>query len=1206
MKAIYMVLLAMVFLIPLVSGLEFDNRLTYEDDDMTGVITNAFGFGKEIGRVTLKSHDSPTQIRNVIRGKDRVVMYYDFKFDEIYQDGLGEVSFIDSRTGKEIEKDYHFVKEVYTYRTVNEYEDVCGDVYNDVNETWNNVCVKNKIGSHEVKKANWEKIGNDVPKGEVRIGLATDVSGKDYIDGIWKIAGQQVAKHAEWTESLNTDIVAYWPFANVSDVTGNGHDLGVNEGTPQYTTVGCLIGGCFASQDNDNLNLNGDGEVDFGYGDNDFTWSVWVNYDNVANPGYFFGRGAVYSASTGNDGSNTDYWGTDWWSPSGAKTGSIGSSTTWYQYTMVYDATASNLTLWKDATPFFSSDLGSIRLGGAIDSNFGTRGKSDVDLNGKMDEMGYWDRALSISEVIQLYNSGNGVTYIADFTTAPNITFPENTTYVSELSSINYTQGGNAYCWASTDGGATNTTTVTAGVNFTGLSSGGGSSTWTVYCNDTSNVVLQDNVTFFVEAGVETHLKSPADALSTTDTTIEFEVNATASGGATLRNQTIYLYYSNSTLLATNYSTISGLTSSRKFNYTFADGAYIWNAITEANSSTIFVNDWDTNRTFTVDSTAPIITITYPTTAIDFHKVNNNLRINWTVSDVTAGLDLCWIEYQSVNTTVTCNNNGTLINITNSGDKSAVFYANDTLGNQNSNSFNWSYKVFWNSETFNTTVYESQTQTYILNMSSTGDETVTANFSFNGINYTTTKEGTNTQMNFTFSHDLPIGVGTFNFSWNVFYGSDIITTPAQSQTVDLLNLSICGLGGLNTPFINFTARDEVTDLPLDFTVDIADWTYYYLGAGDVSKIYSYVDVSANISSFAFCATPNLTIQQSLEVKYSDFIGDYPLRTYQTLDPMSNTTTNTILYLLKTTDGEDITLQVVSPSGVPIEGVYVNVTRTISGNLVLLGSGSTGADGGINFFLNPDFIHTFTFVKAGYDTLITSFQPKDSTITLGAAITGNQTYDFLRGISWAIKPLDFTLENETHYIFNYSFANNGYWVVDEWGFILTNNSGFVLGSNSSTTSAGGNLNVNVTTGNNSYILMNYYWNIGGNYSNATKIWGVLDQTPKGTISGFINLLKLYTSDCVNCTADETSLFGLTLWGRTLLIFFAIFILTGTLAYTSGIYSPTAIAAFASGWITLFDIGLELLPLLPNSLAVHGVYSIISWMVVLMIGYREAMR
>ena len=1169
-----MVIFAMVFLIPLVSAFEFDNRLTYEDEDMTGVITNAFGLGKEIGRVTLKSHDSPTQIRNVIRGKDRVVMYYDFKFDEIYQDGLGEVSFIDSRTGKEIEKDYHFVKEVYTYRTVNEYEDVCGDVYNDVNETWNNVCVKNKIGSHEVKKANWEKIGNDVPKGEVRIGLATDVSGKDYIDGIWKIAGQQVAKHAEWTESLNTDIVAYWPFANVSDVTGNGHDLGVNEGTPQYTTSGCLIGGCFASQDNDNLNLNGDGEVDFGYGDNDFTWSVWVNYDNVANPGYFFGRGAVYSASTGNDGSNTDYWGTDWWSPSGAKTGTIGSSTTWYQYTMVYDATASNLTLWKDASPFFSSDIGSIKLGGAIDSNFGTRGKSDVDLNGKMDEMGYWNRALSISEVIQLYNGGTGITYIADFTTAPNITFPENTTYVYELSNINYTQGGNAYCWASTDGGATNTTTVTAGVNFTGLSSGGGSSTWTVYCNDTSNVVLQDNVTFFVEAGVETFLKSPADALSTTDTTIEFEVNATASGGATLRNQTIYLYYSNSTLLTTNYSTISGLTSSRKFNYTFADGAYIWNAITEANSSTIFVNDWDTNRTFTVDSTAPIITITYPTTAIDFHKVNNNLRINWTVSDVTAGLDLCWIEYQSVNTTVTCNNNGTLINITNSGDKSAVFYANDTLGNQNSNSFNWSYKVFWNSETFNSTVYESQTQSYILNISSTGDETVTANFTFNGINYTTTKEGTNTQMNFSFSHDLPLGVGTFNFNWDVFYGSEIINTTPQSQTVDILNLSICGLGGLNTPFINFTAKDEATDLPLNFTIDIADWTYYYLGEGDIFKTYSFVNVNANISSYAFCATPNLTIQQSLEVKYSDFDGDYPLRTYKTLDAISNTTTNTVLYLLKSTDGQYVTFQVLSGSGSPIQNVVANASREIpqgSGNVVLIGSGLTDASGAITYFVNPDFSHTFTFdgTSLGLPKRIETITPSKTEYTVylseQVAPSNLTTYDFTRGMSYLVAPRLNYLQNGTVYEFNFTL-NATFWPVTRYGFTLLNGSGAVLGYNDSTSLSLAPV-LNISTAENTTIRMEYFWLVTGNYTNGTRTWGVFAVDDKGFgLNRFFTDFLAYSNQGV---------FGLNDFSRTLIIFLVIFLTIGAITMLSGLYSPGAILIQLFGLVYFFDVVLGMI-------------------------------
>ena len=1199
----------MVFLIPLVSGLDFDNRLTYEDDDMTGVITNLFGLGKEIGRVTLSSHSSPTEIRNVIRGKDRVVMYYDFKFDEIYQDGLGEVIFIDERTGKEIEKDYHFVKEVYTYSTYNTYEDVCSDVYNDVNETWDNVCVKNITGTEEVKRGRWEKIGNDVPKGDVRIGLATDVDSRDYIDGIWKIAGLSINKHSSWTESLNAGLVAYY---NMNDSTNNVqaglNDIHDWEGEPTYSSSNCLIGDCGQVNINAAFGLY---QTTYMNTSMTYTMNFWARYTASSEIyAVYLGIENNY-AILGHD-TYEEWYSRDVWTGVAVANGAPTLFDQWYMFTAVYDNSNNNFTWYHNGTQVnkmgFPGGSGTgNNMARVLDTwTLGSHWQySSRDMVGQFDEIGFWNRTLSGEEIQQLFNDNAGITYKADFQEL-DMVYPTNTTYTDTVKELNYTSVSNDYCWYSLNSGA-NSTPVVAGVNFTGLDSGGGSSTWRVYCNNSANKIKSDVVTFFVDVSVDTFLKAPANDTNTTDTTIEFEVNASAEGSARLRNQTIYIYYSNSTLLTTNYSTISGSTSTRKFNHTFTqDGKYIWNAITNANASSVFLSDWDVNRTFTIDTTNPTITITYPTTAIDFFKVNNNLRINWTVTDDTSPLDTCWLDYQSVNTTVTCNNNGTFINVTNSGDKSAIFYANDTLGNEAGNSFNWSYKVFWNSETFNTTVYESQTQTYILNISSIGDETVTANFSFNGTNYTTTKEGTNTEMNFIFSQDLPIGVGTFNFSWNVFYGSDIIATPAQSQTVDLLNLSICGLGGLNTPFINFTAKDEVTDLPLNFTVDIADWTYYYLGAGDVSKTYSYVNVNANISSHAFCATPNLTIQQSLEVKYSDFIGDYPLRTYKTLDAISNTTTNTVLYLLKTTDGEDITLQVVSPAGVPIEGVYVNVTRTISGNLVLLGSGSTGADGGINFFLNPDFIHTFTFVKTGYDTLITSFQPKDSTITLGAAITGNQTYDFLRGISWAIKPLDFTLDNETHYIFNYSFVNSGYWVVDEWGFILTNNSGSVLGSNSSTTSAGGNLNVNVTTGNNSYILMNYYWNIGGNYSNATKIWGVLDQTPKGTISGFISLLKLYTSDCVNCTADESSLFGLTLWGRTLLIFFAIFILTGTLAYTSGIYSPTAIAAFASGWITLFDMGLGLLPLLPNSLAVHGVYSIISWMVVVMIGYREAMR
>ena len=42
-----------------------------------------------------------------MRGKDRVVMYYDFNFTDGYVDGLGEVTFINKWNGKLIEKDYY-------------------------------------------------------------------------------------------------------------------------------------------------------------------------------------------------------------------------------------------------------------------------------------------------------------------------------------------------------------------------------------------------------------------------------------------------------------------------------------------------------------------------------------------------------------------------------------------------------------------------------------------------------------------------------------------------------------------------------------------------------------------------------------------------------------------------------------------------------------------------------------------------------------------------------------------------------------------------------------------------------------------------------------------------------------------------------------------------------------------------------------------
>ena len=1174
-----MVIFAMVFLIPLVSGLEFDNVQVWDDEEKEVTIKNAFGFGKEIAKITLLSEKTHQVIDRGV-GVLQLVGEFEIINNENYDNVFKKMEFFDVKQDfKGMEREFE-----YRYRVDDGYTDV--PVHNATYCHGEEDCVAPILYYRRDYKYKWitledNKI-NELPKGKIVIGIFLDVERGEHGDWIGTFFGERLKNWAEWTAGLNDMLTHYYHFnessgTNVLDSGGIGKTqvnltFVAGTGTMEFTTDGLFGGGA-------QIITGGGGgaytksNANIGLIDTDaFFISLWVNRTSPHNdPAFLFGDSDTWPTYVliGGTGAGTSVFRSYW---AGADSGYIAGC-------FNDNGSAFNHILWGQSggEQKFYCD-GELLWNGTYASKtvaefrIGNQQYLDSQSTINWDEMAVFNRTLTPSEISDLYNNGAGIRYRTQFTTPPSITYPTNTTYSDQVTSMNYTQGGLAHCWYSLNSG-TNSTPVTAGVNFTGLNSGGGSSTWRVYCNDSGNAITSDVVTFFVDVGVETFLKSPADALSTTDTTIEFEVNASALGSARLRNQTIYIYYSNSTLLTTNYSTISGLTSSRKFNYTFADGSYIWNAITEANSSSVFLNDWDTNRTFTVDSTAPIITITYPTTAIDFFKVNNNLRINWTVSDVTAGLDTCWLEYQGVNTTVTCNNNGTFINITNSGDKSAIFYANDTLGNQNSNSFNWSYKVFLNSETFNTTVYESQTQTYILNISSTGDETVTANFTFNGTNYTTTKEGTNTKMNFTFSHDLPIGVGTVNFNWDVFYGSDIINTTPQSQTVDLLNLSLCGLGGLNTPFLNFTAKDEATDLPLNFTVDIADWTYYYLGSGDVSKTYSYVNVNANISSYAFCATPNLTIQQNLEVKYSDFAGDYPLRTYKTLAPISNTTTNTVLYLLKSTDGQYVTFQVLSSSGNPIQNVVANASREIpqgSGNVVLIGSGSTDGAGAITFFVNPDFSHTFTFdgTSLGLPKRVETITPSKTEYTIylssGGAV-GNTTFDFTRGMDFLVQPRLNSLQNGTTYNFNFTL-NSSYWAVTKYGFTMLNGSGQVLGYNEST-SFSSPPTLNLFTGENASIRMEYFWLVTGNYTNGTRTWGVFAENDKG-----FGLNRFFT-DFLNYS--NAGMFGLNDFSRTLIIFLVIFITIGTITMLSGLYSPGAILVQLFGLVYFFDVVLGMI-------------------------------
>ena len=132
MKKIFLLIVCMFLLIGTVSAFEFDNKLTYSNDDLKVNLNNWWGLGKNYGTAELKSHPSIDYVKQVGLGS-QVVMWYDFNFMELYSKGIGNPEFKDMRTGKTVDRDYSFV--YWGEKQRNIYSEVCDENNLNVNGT---------------------------------------------------------------------------------------------------------------------------------------------------------------------------------------------------------------------------------------------------------------------------------------------------------------------------------------------------------------------------------------------------------------------------------------------------------------------------------------------------------------------------------------------------------------------------------------------------------------------------------------------------------------------------------------------------------------------------------------------------------------------------------------------------------------------------------------------------------------------------------------------------------------------------------------------------------------------------------------------------------------------------------------------------------------------------------------------------------------
>lgn len=334
---------------------------------------------------------------------------------------------------------------------------------------------------------------------------------------------------------------------------------------------------------------------------------------------------------------------------------------------------------------------------------------------------------------------------------------------------------------------------------------------------------------------------------------VELNCSATAIGG-TISNISLYIDGSKNT-------SINGTASYEELNITlpFNDGSHNWTC-----SATDTDNNfaWAVNRTFTVDINPPTVNITYPI-IVNYQIINTNLTINWSVSDVS--LDSCWGSWDggTNNDTLTCADNNLTVNITSINNNTFTFYANDTLGHENSSSRTWNYIIFQNDVSFSASTKEGATEKFLLNFTQGGGlQTSTINLVYNSTSHSSQFSISSDNVSSSTSITIPNQDSLLDipFYWNIIMSNNQeINTTTYTQSVDLLLIDNCSK--LTTVIYNYTVYDEETQDKLsNTTIEIQLNLFNSLGI----NLLNFSDSANNTNPMQVCMNGSL----STSINYS--------------------------------------------------------------------------------------------------------------------------------------------------------------------------------------------------------------------------------------------------------------------------------------------------------------------------------------------------
>jgi len=504
-------------------------------------------------------------------------------------------------------------------------------------------------------------------------------------------------------------------------------------------------------------------------------------------------------------------------------------------------------------------------------------------------------------------------------------------------------------------------------------------------------------------------LNSPVDTFNSTSSTVVFNVSVNVSDTLTLINVSLFLDG------VINETNTSGFTNTEYiFTKTFGDGNHNWSIIAYNNLSQ---NTTSATRIFSVDTTPGIIiTVENPNATLDYGRLGFNETLNVTFTDFD--LDTCWYDYNGTNITIpACSSaiKNSIPFILEDGNFNMTLYANDSFGTENNTFISWEYKVFEINRTFEDSVFETESQTFTINVSANSSLTAV------GLVYDGDLRTTTLSNNFsTLAFDIPTSPGGKSLVWNFTYAGQVISSANSTQTVSSIQFDFCN-ATLTETYINFSFRNETT-AEESITATISSLWNVWIGTGVVSKSFTLTNATENPNYDICFSPPNKTINTNVTLTYNNDISQQ--RAFTSEPILTNSTTQQVLYLLPSALGLFTQFQTRDVANNPIAAVKGIISRTLGSSTITSSSFFTDSSGLVIYFLNPDIVYTATFSKEGFINNIFTFVPTTDLrfVTMGTGVTINGS-NISISTNYVITPTESSLVNNTLTTFGFNVTGN---------------------------------------------------------------------------------------------------------------------------------------------------------------------------------------